>query len=186
MSAFTAIRDVTRTLDALLTTEVGITVDSDRSPSELAVATPLISLFLYRIERSASFANLGWQPGGSSEQLIAPPFGLNLHYLICAYGPTQVEIHATLGEVMRVLHDHAVIRADDPLLDPNLATMTEELRIVPHNLSLPDTMELWKSFERVPFRLSLAYEVSVAVIDSALSRTVRRVQERSLEVGQLR
>lgn len=186
MSAFTAIRDVTRTLDALLTAEVGIEVDSNRSPAEIAVVTPLISLFLYRIERNPSFANLGWQPGGTTEQLIAPPFGLNLHYLICAYGPTQVEIHATLGEVMRVLHDHATIRADDPVLDPNLASMTEELKIVPHNLSLPDTMELWKSFERVPFRLSLAYEVSVVVIDSAVSRSVRRVQERLLEVERLR
>jgi hypothetical protein len=47
-------------------------------------------------------------------------------------------------------------------------------------------MELWKSFERVPFRLSLAYEVSVVVIDSAVTRTVRRVQERRVEVEQLR
>ncbi|MCE2970750.1 MAG: DUF4255 domain-containing protein [Burkholderiales bacterium] len=186
MSAFTVIRDVTRTLDVLLTNEVGVAVDSDRSPAEIAVVAPLISLFLYRIERNPSFANLGWQPGGTAAQLVAPPFGLNLHYLICAYGPTQVEIHATLGEVMRVLHDHAVIRADDPVLDPNLAAMTEELKIVPHNLSLPDTMELWKSFERVPFRLSLAYEVSVVVIDSAVTRTVRRVQERRVEVEQLR
>lgn len=186
MSAFTAIRDVTRTLNALLTTEVGLTVDSDRSPAEIAVTTPLISLFLYRIERNSSVANLRWQPGASAEHLIGPPFGLNLHYLICAYGPTQLEIQATLGEVMRVLHDHPVIRADDPVLDPNLATMTEDLRIVPHTLSLPDTMELWKSFERVPFRLSLAYEVSVVVLDSAVTRKVRRVQERSLDVGQLR
>jgi hypothetical protein len=186
MSAFTAIRDVTRTLDALLTQEVGVAVDSDRSPADIDVATPLIALFLYRIERNAALANLGWQPGTTSDRLVAPPFGLNLHYLICAYGPSQLEIHATLGQVMHVLHDHAVIAPDDPILDSGLDGMLEDLRIVPHPLSLMDTMELWKSFERVPFRLSLAYEVSALVIDSALSRTVQRVQERHVEVGRLR
>ena len=35
-------------------------------------------------------------------ELVAPPFGLNLHYLITPYGPDELEIQRTLGEVMGV------------------------------------------------------------------------------------
>lgn len=183
MSGFSAIRAVTDTLKALLLAQMpGMTVEESKSPLEVSSTTPLVGLYLYRVEHNAAMANLEWQ-AASATQLVAPPLGVNLHYLITPYGPTELEIQQTLGEIMRALHERSVIRAGDPLLSPDLATMTEELRIVPRQLPLGDLIDLWRSFERMSYRLSLTYEVSAVLIDSRITRDVQRVQERVVEVS---
>lgn len=183
MSNFTAVRAVTDTLKALLVAELpGITVEEKKSPADTSVVTPLVGLYLYRVEYNAFATNLDWQDSGVA-QLVAPPFGLNLHYLITPYGPDQLEIQQTLGEVMRAFHEHPVIRAGDAVLSPDLADMTEELRIVPRTLPLSDMLELWRAFEKVPFRLCVTYEVATVLIDSRTKRDVQRVQEHVLEMS---
>ena len=183
MSGFSAIRAVTDTLKALLQAQMpGMTVEESKAPVDVSSTTPLVGLYLYRVEHNAALANLDWQ-ASSATQLVAPPLGLNLHYLITPYGPTELEIQQTLGEVMRALHERPVIRAGDPLLSADLATMTEELRIVPRHTPLADMIDLWRSFERMSYRLSLTYEVSAVLIDSRQVRNVQRVQERVLEVS---
>jgi hypothetical protein len=141
-----------------------------------------VGLYLYRVEYNAFAANLDWQ-ASSATQMIAPPFGLNLHYLVTPYGPDELEIQQTLGEVMRAFHEQPIILANDPLLSPDLAGMTEELRIVPRMLSLADMLELWRAFEKVPFRLCATYEVSTVLIDSRNTRSIQRVQERVLDLS---
>jgi hypothetical protein len=186
MSSFTAIRAVTDTLATLLDQQLAITVERLTPPHQITATTPLVSVFLYRVEPNAFLTNLEWQVQ-SPTQLAAPPFALNLHYLITPYGPDQPQIQQTLGEVMRVFHDQAVIRPGHPALSADLATMTEELRIVPNQLPLADLLELWKSFSsNVPYRLSVTYEVATIIIDSTVTRTVGRVQERVLELSILR
>ena len=183
MSNFTALRAVTDTLKSLLLLQLpGITVEEKKSPAEITVSTPLVSLYLYRVEQNPFAANLDWQ-ASSATQMIAPPFGLNLHYLITPYGADELEIQQTLGEVMRAFHERPVIRSSDPLLSPDLADMTEELRIVPRMLPLPEMLELWRAFENVPFRLCATYEVSTVLIDSRSTRSVQRVQERVLDLS---
>ena len=183
MSNFTALRAVTDTLKALLLAQLpGITVEEKKSPADISVLTPLVGLYLYRVEHNAFAANIDWQ-ASSATQLIAPPFGLNLHYLITPYGPDELEIQQTLGEVMRAFHERPIVLAGDPVLSPDLAGMTEELRIVPRMLTLPDMLELWRAFEKVPFRLCATYEVSTVLIDSRTVRNVQRVQERVLDVS---
>jgi hypothetical protein len=185
MSNFTAIKAVTETLEQLLTTELTIAVETKKAPHDITATSPLVGLFLYRVEFNSFLANLDWQKA-SSTQLVAPPFGLNLHYLVTPYGPDQIEIQKTLGEVMRTFHEHGVISVGDPVLSPDLATMTEELRIVPHPLPLSDLIELWKSFDKVPYRLAATYEVSAILIDSLTTRNVMPVQERHVELSTLR
>lgn len=185
MSDFNAIRAVTQTLKKLLVDELTIAVEESKPPDEITGTDPLVGLYLYRVEFNPFLANLDWK-ANSATTLSAPPFGLNLHYLITPYGPDQIEIQKTLGEVMQVFHDRAVIRQGDPALNPDLSTMTEELRIVPHLLPLSEMFELWKAFEKVPYRLAVTYEVSTVIIDSALTRNVQRVQERHLNLSPLR
>jgi hypothetical protein len=65
--------------------------------------------------------------------------------------------------------------------------MTEELRIVPHPLSLSESLDMWKSFgASVAYRLALTYEVSAVLIDSQVTRNVSRVSERVLDLGAMR
>lgn len=183
MSNFTAIRAVTDTLRSLLLAQLpGINIEDKASPANVTAMTPSVGLYLYRVEQNAFAANLDWQ-ASSATQLIAPPFALNLHYLITPYGPDELEIQQTLGEVMRAFHEHPSVRSGDPVLSPDLVDMTEELRIVPRMLPLPEMLELWRAFEKVPFRLCVTYEVSTVLIDSATTRNVQRVQERVLDLS---
>jgi hypothetical protein len=183
MSNFTAVRAVTDTLKALLLARMpGIVVEEKKAPANIASVTPLVGLYLYRVEHNPAGANLDWQvttPG----QLTAPPFALNLHYLVTPYGSDELEIQQTLGEVMRAFHEQPVIRASDPLLSADLVDMTEELRIVPRMLPLGEMLELWRAFDKVPFRLCATYEVSTILIDSRNVRNVERVQERVIDVS---
>jgi hypothetical protein len=182
MSDFTAIAAVTSTLKALLEQELpAITVDETKTPLELGGITPMVGLYLYRVEINPFAANMDWKPV-TATQLSAPPFGLNLHYLVTPYGPDELEIQRTLGEVMRAFHNHAVVRSGDPVLTAPLANMTEELRIVPRMLPLGDLIELWRSFDKMSYRLSLTYEVSTILIDSGITRNVERVQERVIDL----
>ena len=186
MSSFTAIRAVTDTLATLLDQELGIATERNIPPHQINVNTPLVSIFLYRVEANPFLGNLEWQATGAT-QLQAPPFGLNLQYLITPYGQDLSQDQQTLGELLRVFHERAVIRPGDPALSPDLATMTEELRIVPHQLPLADALEIWKAFNNnTPYRLAVTYEVSTVVIDSGVTRNVTRVQERHLDVSTLR
>ncbi|MGH7619530.1 MAG: DUF4255 domain-containing protein [Gemmatimonadaceae bacterium] len=182
MSNFTAIRAVTDTLKSLLLAELpGIAVEETKSPVDLSSNTTLVGLYLFRVEANPFTANLDWQPT-SATQYAGPPLGINMQYLITPYGPDELAIQQTLGEVMRAFHERPVIRAGDPVLSPDLATMTEELRIVPRMLSLTDILDLWRAFERVSYRLCVTYEVSTVLIDSQLTRNVQRVQERAFDL----
>jgi hypothetical protein len=185
VSDFKAISATTKTLERLLVDKLGVAVEVALPPTEITATTALVGLFLYRVEINPFLANMDWKRTGST-QLVAPPIGLNMHYLVTPYGPDLVEIQKTLGEIIRTFHQFPVIEAADPLLSPDLAGMTEELRIVPRPLPLNDMLELWKAFEKLSYRLSLTYEVSAVLVDSGLSRSVMPVQERHLELSTLR
>lgn len=183
MSDFTAIAAVTETLKALLEQQLpGLEVDILKTPADLGGAAPKVNVYLYRVEPNPFAANLDWQAIGET-QLVAPPFALNLHYLITPYGPDEPEIQRTLGEVMRVFHERPLVRQGDPVLALALSDMTEELRIVPRVLPLNDMIDLWRSFEKPAYRLSATYEVSAILVDSRTTRNIRRVQERVLDVS---
>ena len=110
MSDFTAIAGVTTTLKNLLLQEMpGMAVDETKSPVDQGSNTPLVALYLYRLDQNPFAANLDWQAVGAT-QLSAPPFGLNLHYLVTAYGPDELEIQRALGEVMRTFHERPLLR----------------------------------------------------------------------------
>jgi len=186
MSGFTAIRAVTDTLDTLLSTALGVATERNIPPHLLTATTPLLSIYLFRVQPNGFVNNLDWQSVTSS-QLRSPPFGLNLFYLLTPYGTDQSQIQLLTGEVMRALHDQPVIRTGDPALHADLATMTEELRIIPHPLTLTESLDLWKSFgSNVAYRLGLTYEVSTVLIDSQITRNINRVAERVVDLGMMR
>ena len=183
MSHFTAVRAVTDTLKALLLDELpGLEVEAKKSPADVRATTSLLGVYLYRVEQNAFAANLEWRASSSTE-LVAPPLGINLHYLVTPYGTDELEIQQMLGEVMRVFHDRPVVRAGDPVLSADLADMTEELRIVPRTLPLSELLDLWRGFDKTSFRLCATYEVSTVLVDSGRTRRVQRVQERVLELS---
>jgi hypothetical protein len=185
VSGFTAISGVSRTLAAFITDATGVTVDADHSPLTVSAgAEPVINLYLYRVERSPFFVNNPMlRPDAATLQ--DPPLGLNLFYLITPYNnSSELQAQITLGEVLQVFNDTPIV--PEAFLDPAVRDTTEELRIVDHPLSLDTMIDLWRSFEGRSYRLAATVEVSAVVIGSSRVRTVRRVEERHIEVEQLR
>jgi hypothetical protein len=182
--SFAVLNGVTRTLAGVLRTATGLEVDSVRSPAEgIADTAPLIHLYLYRVAHNPFFENAAWS-APSATSLEAPPIGLNLFYLLTPYGADQSEIQVTLGEIIQVLHDNAIVAP--AAYDPILVGTTEELRVVRHDVPLDTMLDFWRGFEGRSFRLSVCYEASVALIASTRSRTVTRVEERHVRVESLR
>jgi hypothetical protein len=184
MSDFRAISGVTKSLAAFLKAQTGVEVENQKAPSDtISDANPLIHLYLYRVEYNPFFTNSD-DLVTSPTVLTGPPVGLRLFYLITPYGPTQLDIQVTLGEVIKVINDNPAIPAVN--YDPSLTSVIEELKVIPHMLTLDQMTELARVFGQRHYRLSMAYEVSVVLVDSAVSRNVTRVDERTLSVGQLR
>jgi hypothetical protein len=98
--------------------------------------------------------------------------GLNLYYLVTAYGPDNDEVnlfaHQLLGRAMSIFHDRPVLSAEkvnDALSQNDLHNQIERVRITPLPLSLDDMSKLWMTFQ-TQYRVSAAYEVAVVLIES--------------------
>jgi Pvc16 N-terminal domain len=184
MSDFRAIAGITRTLAAFLQSATGVTTSGEKAPSDtISDATPFIHVYLYRVEQNPAFANNDFI-AASDTKLVDPPAGLNLFYLITPYGPDQIEIQRTLGDVIQAFHETPVIPPS--AFDPLLTNVSEEIRVFPAPLTLEQMTDLCRCFGQRPYRLATTYEISVVLIDSRVSRDVTRVQERYVGVKTLR
>jgi hypothetical protein len=174
MSTGLAIAAATATLQALLSTEMpndGIGSSGDlvtTLPPDRARSTRTnqqLNLYLYQTTIDPAWRNTN--PNGKDG---LPPLGLNLHYLITAYGPdnAQLEDQQVFGSAMRVLHDF-------PLLDRHqiaghlpssaLHQQLERVRLSLLPMSLEELSKLWMTFQ-APYRISAAFEASVVLIES--------------------
>ncbi|HEX2330573.1 MAG TPA: DUF4255 domain-containing protein [Candidatus Angelobacter sp.] len=184
MSDFRAISGVTKSLAAFLKVKTGVEVDDEKAPSDtISDSTSLIHLYLYRVEYNPFFTNNDSLPT-SPTVLTGPPVGINLFYLVTPYGPSQLDIQVTLGEVIQVFNDQPSIPPAN--FDPSLTNVIEELKIIPHMLTLDQMTELSRVFGQRHYRLSMTYEVCAVLIDSTVSRSVARVDERHLRLETLR
>ena len=125
-----------------------------------------LNVFLYQITVNPALRNM------EPPQLAQRAMPLNLHYLITAYGQNNDDIftHRLLGRVIGLLHDHPLLGAaeiKDALPDNDLFEQVERVRFTWQTLSLEDTSKLWAGFQG-QYRLSVAYEAAVVLIDSAL------------------
>jgi Pvc16 N-terminal domain len=190
MSNSEAIAAVTATLQAILLNEVplGTSDFSDLSvsilPLDKARATNTnnqLNLFLYMVVRNAAFANNDMPGRGRQGDIAIPPLPLNLYYLLTAFGQDDDVAkpfgHELLGKAMSALHDHPVLSAADitsatqTILPGNdLAAQVERIRITLHPLTIDELSKLWTGFA-MQYRLSAAYEVDVALIESTRTGT---------------
>jgi Pvc16 N-terminal domain len=180
-----AIAAVTSTLQSILqhgvvtetdlndTTVTILPLDKARSPSN---SHNQVNLFLYQVSRNAAWSNRDMPLQVKPGELGIPPLPLNLYYLVTAFGrdddATQPFGHQLLGKAMSLLHDHPALSADDikaatqaTLPDSDLDRQLERVRITLHPLNLDELSKLWTGFA-MQYRLSAAYEVAVALIES--------------------
>jgi hypothetical protein len=172
MSDFTAIRGVSRSLQALLRDHItndpdpqlnGVTVDL-RSPKEMRSTEDTgVSLWLYQIRRNEFLLNQPSQlrPPG---QIPHQPLPVNLYYLVTPMMNQPDDEQALIGRVLQTFNDHYTLRGSD--LQDTLQGGIEEIRVTLEQLTLEELTRVWYSLQE-PYQLSVTYEVEVIAIDSA-------------------
>jgi len=170
MSDFGAIAAVTEALQNRLSaglTDTGIVagvVVTTEPLDKLAAqdGNPKLNLHLYQILPNAHWRNMDipWKvkPGETGHA----PLALDLRYLLTATAARPAIAQQVLGIGMRVLHDN-------PVVDPGGAAIApfERARVSMQPLSLDDLEKLWTGVS-IPRLLSVAYEVSVVLIESEM------------------
>ena len=185
------------------------TPDVALSDSEVNDADSRLNLFLYNVMRNTGYAgNLPPARDSRGERIGNPVLGLDLYYLLTAYGVDDYHSEILLGGAIQVLHDtpgldrEAIRDALDPathpglpaqLQDAGLADQFEYLKISPLPMSSEEISRLWPSFNSA-YRLSAAYVVTVVLLESTRStrstlpvarRIIRAVPFRDLRVDRV-
>lgn len=126
-----------------------------------------LSVWLYRIARDDQRLNappVRPQPG----LLRRTPLPIRAHYLmtpmITSEGNSPETEHAILGKVLQALHDRPQLRGSD--LKDSLAGTDSEISVRLEPLDLEGITRVWEALDR-PYQLSVSYEVSVVLIESA-------------------
>ena len=185
MSSPAAVAAATMTIQAILNN--GIVADPNLADATVTLLPPdkarvgnttanQLNLFLYQILPDAGWRNMNIPTQVASGESGVPPLALSLFYLITAFGrdndATVPFGHYLLGKAMSILYDHALLGPQEiqmataaSLPGNNLDTQFDRVRITMQPLSIEEISKLWTGFA-TQYRLSVAYEVSVALIDS--------------------
>lgn len=166
---------------------VTITVTSpDRVPVGAQEANR-VNLYLHRVSRNQAWANLGPPPRAGDGSLVSQlPVGLNVHYVISAYGQDPFTTDILLGHVVAALSDEPVLtraairhalspNPPDPSLpavfgDSRLADQLESITITPVTAGMEEISRLWSAFG-APLRPSVFYDVTTVLIESRQAAT---------------
>lgn len=122
-----------------------------------------LNLFFYDVNYD------GYPVDGSSDN----PFYVRINCLITAVGQKSSESHGAgsrdvskgenelrlIGEVMRILHEKPVLSIDDGN-DNEIA----QLQVIPYTMSLDNLNHIWSTQSETSYRLSVAYEMSLAPV----------------------
>ncbi len=200
MSDYLALGGVSSTLKTLLNDRMEIpSLLSGDDDIAITISTPTkeddesdlprINLFLYRVTENTFLKNQEIPGHGHPAAYGHPPLSLELHYLITPYGKSmetgQQFANETLAQyllasAMRVFHDYPIITsalttsAGQPILDPSLQNQFEKIILYLDQLSLDDMTKVWTALT-LPYRLSVAYTVSVVQVESQRQRPYPRL-----------
>lgn len=131
-----------------------------------------LNLFLHRVS-----LNQGWRNvhlpcvDAIGNRTSNPPLAIDLHFVLSAYGPGQLQPEHLLGQGMQALHQHPVLTRGElgdllpGSLGAGLATQAEQLRITPEPLNGEEASRLWAAFG-AKYRPSFYYQVSVLLIET--------------------
>ena len=184
MSNHLAFATVTETLRGLLAAAVKDVVPGAGATHERPDATVLqtatgVNVFLYQVTPNAAWRNADLPTRRSDgTAVLRPQAAFDLHYLLTFHGKeSDYEPQRVLGLVARILHSQPVlsrkmvdaVQSVTGLAGSDLAEQAELVRFAPLGLSLEELSKLWSVFFQVPYKLSLAYQASVVLIDAEVT-----------------
>jgi len=199
-------------VDDALGSDVLVSVDSPDvalAASEENGADSRLNLFLYNIVRNTGYSgNLPPERDSRGERTGNPVLGLDLYYLLSAYGVDDYHAEMLLGGAIQVLHDtpalgrEAIRAALDPathvglpaqLQEAGLADQFEYLKISALPMPSDEISRLWASFNS-SYRPSVGYVVTVVLLESTrparsalpvTRRIIRAIPMRDLRIDRV-
>jgi hypothetical protein len=128
-----------------------------------------LNLFLYQLRHNPTFRNMQMPPAHEGET-GQQPLCLDLLYVLTAYGANDDDVlaHRMLGRAMLMLHDHSTMTRQQlqlALPGNDLWQQVERVRLRPLPFGPEEISKLWTGFGK-PYRLSVAYEVTVVLLES--------------------
>jgi hypothetical protein len=188
-----ALRDL---LDAAAKAGVSGAGATAERPDTLKDDNPRVNLFLYQVTPNAAWRNADLptrrQDGTVGQR---PQAAFDLHYVLTFYGSDkQHEPQILLGSVLSLLHAQPVLSpeilrgaAKDTLVASNLAEQIEAVRLAPTGFNLEELSKLWSVFFQVPYKLSVAFQASVVLIEPEVTvQPALPVRTRNLVVAPFR
>jgi hypothetical protein len=186
VSNFLAVATVTATLQKLLSGPVGADVPGATvtmvRPDGTASGIPAtgVNIFLYQVTPNGALRNEDVPTRAQDGRVVQRPrIALDLHYLFTFYGrDSQLEPQRLLGSVVRTLHAKPVLTrpqihnavAGFPFLTASdLEHDVELVKFTQLPLSLEELSKLWSVFFQTTYTLSVAYQGTVVLIESAES-----------------
>ncbi len=196
MSDFLAVAGVTAVLrwmlrDALtgsgLDTVFGVTPTVSALPPDRIVVgateSPQLNLFMYHVGLNGGWRNVELpERDGGGRRLTTPPLALDLHYLLSAYGPNEMDGEILLGWAMQLMHEQPVLSRDlvqaaltgtrtqpgatSEMQAVGLSTLADQAELVklsPQSLSTEEVYRLWPAFN-AHYRATAAYLATVVLI----------------------
>lgn len=198
MSNLYAISATTATLSYLLRSE-GKTIIT-KPPDTLTTGSSRLNIFLYHVSKNSGYNNMDHPArdfGG--EMITKQQVGLDLYYLLTAYGNNDEELLAQkiLADAVMILHEKPVLTKDlieaainDPdiksqMSDINNADLSKQVDLVKlnmHPLSLEELTKIWSSFFKTgSYRISVAYKATVVLLDGIQeTKNTMPVRERNV------
>ncbi len=179
MSDSFAIAAVTATISYILKQEGGITV-SRKPPDTSTGSDARLNIFLYQVTPNLGYFNADSPARNYSGELVRKQqLGLDLHYLLTAYGKNDDDLSAqkTLADTMRILHENPILsrqlikaaKNDSQFTDIESSDLDEQIELIKitlQSLSLEELTKIWSSFFKTgSYRISVAYKATVVLLD---------------------
>ena len=184
--SYDAIFEITKTLRILLHSQLihksSTAVVTLLPPGDtLPEAVSGVNLYLYRVTESPFTKNQSWPGDRVTPPLNKPVLGLQLSYLLTPLGPkpddTHFDVgddaHTMLGIAMLTLQENPILNDihlpdfdADEVLSSSLLNSYEQIKIRLMPTSLEELSKIWATINK-PYRLSVAYEVSLVELTPA-------------------
>ncbi|MDJ0780375.1 MAG: DUF4255 domain-containing protein [Desulfosarcinaceae bacterium] len=186
MSAASALAGITAVLQNLIASALrhhesalGQIKVTSLAPEQMAGKKNHLHLFLFQAAENPALRN-HWQPARDAvgEAISRQPLCLDLGYLLSAYSDKELHAELMLGAAMQIFHETPVLTrkmlvdataqlAADNIRDPRLTTAIEQFKISPWTLKSEDLSRIWSALQ-APYRMTMAYRISVVLIDPDL------------------
>lgn len=179
-----------------ITNSVGDVIVTAIQPDRISIETDArvqLNLYLYQITQNRNADLVSRETRSDRSRLMGeprstnPPLALNLHYLLTTYGAKDFQTELLLGYAIQFLHENPVLTSDiihtalknvstvntssilsQALADVSVSDLAEQIgqiKIRPEFLDMEQTSRLWSTLQ-THYRLSVAYQASMVIIDS--------------------